>query len=336
MPADRLNAGLLARDSADVQGAERLADAVVQVLSGASLEEAASLVSIAPRELAAAVELYDRAGRAALRQDADTDWWQIYLSFSDWHDAETAAAAHLLPLLSDAEAAGAQWWFIRKYPEWRLRIRPRQRVESTLAAGLDELAAAGHIADWWHGLYEPETTAFGGADAMCAAHRLFHVDSRSILHHSRGTVDYALGPRELSTLLCTVMLRAAGLEWFEQGDVWHRVCAERPLPDDVSPARLQPMTAQLEAILRTQAEKIDSLFTTGDAAQHATMWTSAFRELGTTLGQASRHGRLHRGLREVLAYHVIFHWNRIGLPSRTQSALAHSARGAILEVNARQ
>ncbi|GAB3450070.1 hypothetical protein GCM10027570_24850 [Streptomonospora sediminis] len=331
MPADRLNAGLLARDSADVQGSERLADAVVQVLSGAPLEEAAASVPIALRELGAAVERYDRAGRAALNEDADTDWWQIYLTFSDWHEADAVAAAHLLPLLSDAEAtAGAQWWFIRKYPEWRLRIRPRQRVESTLAAGLDELAVAGHIADWWHGIYEPETAAFGGNDAMCAAHRLFHADSRSILHHCHATSEYALGPRELSTLLCTIMLRAAGLEWYEQGDVWHRVCAERPLPDGVHPDRLQEMEAQLGTILRTQAEGMDSLFSAGEAAHEATAWTSAFRDLGKSLKDASRQGLLHRGLRAILAYHVIFHWNRMGFHGRTQSALAHSARGTIL------
>lgn len=63
---------------------------------------------------------------------------------------------------------------------------------------------------------------------MTCAHELFHADSRAILalhHHTN-----PLGRRELSVLLCTVLMRAASLEWYEMGDTWHQVTAERPLP----------------------------------------------------------------------------------------------------------
>jgi hypothetical protein len=36
-----------------------------------------------------------------------------------------------------------------------------------------------------------------------------------------------------------------------------------------------------------------------------------------------------RGTRDILAHHVIFHWNRIGLPYKTQSILAHAAKTVI-------
>jgi thiopeptide-type bacteriocin biosynthesis protein len=62
----------------------------------------------------------------------------------------------------------------------------------------------------------------------------------------------------------------------------------------------------------------------------ATDWANAFRHAGQALGASSRAGRLQRGLRQVLAYHVIFHWNRLGLPLRTQSILATAAHTAIL------
>lgn len=37
-----------------------------------------------------------------------------------------------------------------------------------------------------------------------------------------------------------------------------------------------------------------------------------------------------RGLRDIMAYHVIFHWNRLGLSVRMQSALASAAQAAVL------
>ena len=57
---------------------------------------------------------------------------------------------------------------------------------------------------------------------------------------------------------------------------------------------------------------------------------TAFRHAGRSLAEAVRLGTLDRGLRQVLSYHVIFHWNRLGLSLRAQSALAWAARTAIL------
>jgi hypothetical protein len=39
-------------------------------------------------------------------------------------------------------------------------------------------------------------------------------------------------------------------------------------------------------------------------------------------------GQLTRGLRTVIALHVIFHWNRIGLPASAQATLAQAATEA--------
>jgi hypothetical protein len=66
-----------------------------------------------------------------------------------------------------------------------------------------------------------------------------------------------------------------------------------------------------------------------DHADHAT----AFTDAGHQLADLNRAGTLRRGLREILAYHVIFHWNRSGLPARTQALLAHAAQQAILDPN---
>ncbi|WP_307519918.1 thiopeptide-type bacteriocin biosynthesis protein [Streptomyces umbrinus] len=59
-------------------------------------------------------------------------------------------------------------------------------------------------------------------------------------------------------------------------------------------------------------------------------WAAAFRTTGQELRRAVQAGTLDRGLRHMLSYHVIFHWNRLGLSMRGQSILAWAARAAIL------
>jgi len=57
---------------------------------------------------------------------AGPDWWQLYIEFTDWPASEQIAARHLAPLLDQVQATGlaSGWWFIRKHPCWRIRLRP--------------------------------------------------------------------------------------------------------------------------------------------------------------------------------------------------------------------
>ena len=57
--------------------------------------------------------LMDAAGLQALDQQTASGWWQLYIQFTDWINAEQAAADHLAPLLRHAEEDGviAAWWF---------------------------------------------------------------------------------------------------------------------------------------------------------------------------------------------------------------------------------
>ncbi|WP_460399204.1 thiopeptide-type bacteriocin biosynthesis protein [Actinophytocola sediminis] len=296
---------------------------MLRVLTGTPLAEAAD--ELAPAELADAVEIYRQAGLDALTRQAATGWWQVHIQFTDWSTAEQTAVDHLAPLLGRAEA----WWFIRKHPCWRLRLRAGPTVLDDLRAALDELAANRRIARWWPGIYEAETAAFGGGPAMDIAHDLFCVDSQAILDVLRDG-EPVLGRRELSLLLCGALLRAAGLEWYEQGDVWHRVAQERPSPGDVPRSSLTSMADDLKRLLLADTTPDGPLLgATGPLAAVAG-WTAAFADAGARLGAAAGGGTLSRGLRDVLSYHVIFHWNRLGLPVRTQSVLALAARTLIL------
>ncbi|MFI9829625.1 thiopeptide-type bacteriocin biosynthesis protein [Streptomyces sp. NPDC051913] len=322
MPTDRLN-----RPS----NLEATLHAVLDVLAGTDTDTAAARAGLKPTDLDDAVALYQQAGQQALAQQAGPQaWHQLYIQFTDWARAEQTAADHLAPILNLAQQDGliTGWWFIRKHPCWRMRLLPAYGTQLPLALPnmLDELTAAGPVHRWWTGIYESETAAFGGDTSMNIAHALFHADSHAILTTPHGE----LGRRELSLLLCATLMRGAGLEWYEQGDVWHRVGRERPLPSDVPAAKVHAMADSLRQLLIADTSPSGPMLQSDRTLKSAADWVSAFRQAGRDLGAAARDGALDRGLREVISYHVIFHWNRLGLPTRTQSVLAHAAHTAIL------
>nr|WP_285779256.1 lantibiotic dehydratase C-terminal domain-containing protein [Microtetraspora sp. NBRC 13810] len=61
----------------------------------------------------------------------------------------------------------------------------------------------------------------------------------------------------------------------------------------------------------------------------AAAWPAAYATTGRDLAGFAAAGRLRRGLRAVLTHHVIFAWNRTGLPHATQASLAAAASGVV-------
>ncbi|MFH8737610.1 thiopeptide-type bacteriocin biosynthesis protein [Streptomyces sp. NPDC017964] len=258
-----------------------------------------------------------------------TTWCQANLAFHDWDRAEATALTHLAPLLRAAEdtQAVAAWFFIRKHPCWRLRYLPGTAGEDRLEQGLDALIADGHITGWTEIVYEPEVHAFGGAESMASGHRFFHRDSRAMLEQLQG--DRARYRREVSLALCSLLLRAAGLDWYEQGDVWARVAAHRklqPAADQHDRDRRDRLRTAVHRLISVNAEE---LMQAGGPLADTADWARAYTGAGHELHYLTQAGKLQRGLRHVLAHHVIFAWNRIGLPYTTQAALADAAKTVI-------
>ncbi|MDT3444484.1 thiopeptide-type bacteriocin biosynthesis protein [Pseudofrankia sp. BMG5.37] len=305
----------------------------MRVLAGTPPRDLAQDALLDTQDLAEAAAIYQQAGQHALNQHTGSGWWQVYVQFPDWNTAEQTAIDHLAPLLDRAVRDGTvtRFWFMRKHPYWRLRLQPGPAAHDTrraLSAAFDQLTAAGQLAGWRTGIYEAETAAFGGDTGVDIAHDLFCHDSHAIL---RLLADGPrLGRRELSLLLCATLLRAAGLEHYEQGDAWHRVARERPLPADVPATKLAALADDLHQLLLADTTPGGPLLVADGPLATVPGWAYAFHQAGQKLGAANRAGTLHRGLRETLSYLVIFHWNRLGLPTRTQSILASAARIAIL------
>ncbi|WP_432983042.1 thiopeptide-type bacteriocin biosynthesis protein [Dactylosporangium sp. CA-233914] len=243
-------------------------------------------------------------------------WQQVNINYPGPtpEACEQHAVAHLSRVLPAAETAGliTGWWFIRK-GAWRIRYLPadnhshQDRAHQLLTNGVT----------WTTDIYEPETHAFGGTDAMAAAHRLFHRDSRHLLTHLG---QHATDRRERSLILCTALMRAAALDLNEQGDVWAKALEHRARyadrPTTVDQDTWEHFTSDTRRLLLGNPRTRDD-------------WHTAFADAGTDLRRLRETGKLTRGLRDVIALHVIFHWNRMGLPAQTQATLAQAAKEAV-------
>ncbi|MCY0932100.1 methyltransferase, FxLD system [Streptomyces sp. H27-H1] len=256
------------------------------------------------------------------------DWQQLNITFTGEAAERAAAIAAIGSCLSTAETAGQvqAWWFMNKRP-WPLRIRTAGPLPPPVTALLHELTGSGSVDFWSPAHYEPETAAFGGPTAMDAAHTLFHQDSRHLLTYTPGPGEQHLGRRESAVLLCHTMMRAAGLDWYEQGDVWDKVAALRPQTAADAPAAT---IRHREAIRHLMSIDATSLTGPGKVLDGHEAWVGAFAGLGRTLADLARRGELTRGLRSVLAHHVIFHANRAGLPLRDQHTISTIAREVIM------
>ncbi|MEW2438910.1 hypothetical protein AB0952_33010 [Streptomyces caniferus] len=129
-----------------------------------------------------------------------------------------------------------------------------------------------------------------------------------------------------SLLAMTLMMRAAGLEFGEQGDVWGQAEAHGPLADDVTPDQGSGMVSTMRRLLLIGA---GSLLTDGPLMPVRT-WIEGLEHNGRALAEAASDGRLTLGVRGILARYIFFHWNRMGFTPRQQSIWSRVAREAVL------
>jgi thiopeptide-type bacteriocin biosynthesis protein len=243
-------------------------------------------------------------------------WLHVQVAFPHW-DASGQAMAHAVGPMLDEVAE--DWWFMRKYPCWRIRVH--DATPGAVEGILGKAEADGLISGWQPGIYEPEEYAFGGLAGIDIAHQLFCADSRAVLDYLRRDAPQ-VPKREVSLLLVGAILNAAGLDSFERGDVYSRIAALRPSPPDAAD-RMARLTGQVRTLLSVSpAPTLHAMF--------AAPWLAAFENAGRSLAQAAGEGRLERGPRAILAHVVIFHWNRLALDATTQGILARAARAVYL------
>jgi protein-L-isoaspartate(D-aspartate) O-methyltransferase len=115
----------------------------------------------------------------------------------------------------------------------------------------------------------------------------------------------------------------AGLDRYEQADVWAKV-AEEPPVDLADPALFDQRRREGLVTAMTRLLAVDPVGLTaagGSLAGHRP-WVAAFEQTGQALLTLAQAGQLRRGLRAVLAHHIIFHANRAGISVADLSTMA--------------
>ncbi|ABW10786.1 conserved hypothetical protein [Parafrankia sp. EAN1pec] len=255
--------------------------------------------------------------------DIESAWCGMTVWCQDWRAAEHLGVTQLAPLLTAAEQTDgiSLWWFTRKSASWRIRWCPGPGEAGLTPMALGEQILRGRLAGtainrWAPAVYEPETHVFGGSAGMDVAHLLFHADSRSILAHlGKAHPDHR---HEVGLVLATALLKAAGQDFYEQGDIWTRVADHR---------RTSQVRQRQPAAAPTAQAAVHRLLTarTVRPLEALPEWPAAFRHAGHSLASLANQGQLTRGIRAVLAHHILFAWNRLGIPAANQAQLAHTA-----------
>ncbi|OON75940.1 methyltransferase, FxLD system [Streptomyces tsukubensis] len=233
----------------------------------------------------------------------DTSWWHASVTFPG--DVVSSEAAKFLA----AALHDQRFHFLRKDSGLRLRT---ERPSDDLC---DRLIAQQLATGWVGGIYEPEFDAFGGPEGMDVAHEVFCADSRSALFETG-----APGARERCVMLLSAMIREAGLDPFEAGDVWSKLAALRPHVTPPIGRRLDRSVSAMWRLMNADATRRP------DAEPGWTERVATFEKAGRRLRRLTADGRLIRGLRAVLAHHAIFAFNRAGVPAIEQAATAWLAR----------
>jgi thiopeptide-type bacteriocin biosynthesis protein len=271
------------------------------------------------------------AGRTRLARVTGARWTQVDLAFTD--DAQRAAflagpLARWLASCADPRAPEA-WFFMRKAPGLRLRLRGPHGVRAELEGFLaDELHAA-RIAGWAPGFYEPEHHQFGGDVGMDIAHALFTHDSAAALQVERIEAEAVAEPnRVLLSLLVTqdLVSRLADGEPWEAWDTWcnMRLTGRLPTLDDDAHAALIDELAVHRGVLERVRDQPGAVIDELDERERAVVvgYHEVHRDIADRFRAAARADQLTCGPRAILPFCIIFHWNRWGLDRETQEALS--------------
>lgn len=119
-------------------------------------------------------------------------------------------------------------------------------------------------------------------------------------------------------------MRGAALDWLGQGDVWAKVAALRPTSAPPPPReRAGELTATIRKLRAVDAHGLCGPLDAYDE------WVAVFERAGAFADFVGRSA-LTRGLRALIAHHVIFHANRGGLLRDDRSALSNTAREVVM------
>jgi thiopeptide-type bacteriocin biosynthesis protein len=309
----------------------RLAAAVIESFSAPDLERVAAQAGVPVDVLAAARDAFISAGTAAVHGlDRQQRWLQFSISLGPdgWQrivrsDTGTRLRAWL------REGAGRGFFFMHKAPGLRVRFcGVDDGCAGALREALDGLLLDTTITAWTPGPYDAEVMQFGGATGLSLTHRWFTAESLAVLEHRRLLLDDTarIGSELFSLMLIDRLLRRLCDDW-ERWDVWCKLALTGRLVDDAAGA-VDPSRARATRLLLSHQARI--LGAAGEPERELfARYDAALDELCPDIQEAVDAGRLLWGLREILPFWMVFHWNRMAFDFETQKSLAATVAAAL-------
>jgi thiopeptide-type bacteriocin biosynthesis protein len=236
-------------------------------------------------------------------------WLQVNLTLRDAAQAQrcVVAFATAVPRLRH-ELALQSWFFVRKDPGVRLRLRFASAPPlDALATRLERWRRRDRFVAWTPACYEPEERLFGGADGLEAAHAFFAADSALWAEYQRaaGRSRAPTPPAVLTTLVIGDLLDRCLDGPEEVWDAWGQIAAahglQPPFPSAQAPAPL-PEVRGAALSVRLHYQQVSAA-------------------LAQRLRRLAGAGRLTVGRRRFLTSIALFHWNRFGVDLATRQEI---------------
>jgi thiopeptide-type bacteriocin biosynthesis protein len=301
----------------------RLASAVIESLTAPDLEGVAAQAGVTVGLLVTARDAFISAGTAAIHDlDRRRRWLQfsIALDLDGWQRIVRGDCGIRIGAWLEG-GPGRGFFFMHKPPGLRVRFcGVDDGCAGVLGDALDGLVADEAITSWTPSPYDAEVAQFGGASGLSLTHRWFTAESLAVLEHHRLRLHGAarIGSELFSLLLIDRLLRRLCDDW-ERWDVWCKLTLTGRLTDaaarTVDPSRARAtrlLLSHQSRILRAASEPERTLFARYDAA---------LDEIAPDIDAAVNAGTLLWGLREILPFWIVFHWNRMRFDAATQDSL---------------
>ena len=221
-----------------------------------------------------------------------------------------------------------QIFFMHKPPGIRLRfLGVHDQFLPELSKQLDRLVRQGTITNGSRTVYDAEIYQFGGETGLQIAHTFFTLESLAVLAYHRLHLQQRtiFPPIEFSLVLLDSFLRKVTEDEWELWDVWCKMALTGRLPGPVYDETAVDST-QLATVREAFLPLLrDSTVTLACVSAAERTILAHYREklppIVTRLLEARDSGALLWGLREILPFWIIFHWNRMGFDLDRQRLL---------------
>ena len=243
----------------------------------------------------------------------DDEWTQFNITPTKRDGGLLWSARHILGKFASSERSEServQFFFLRKPPGLRLRVQHSgPAIAATVGGVLEFLKASGLVQSWARCPYEPEARLFGGPQAMKLIHRYFAADSDLWVQWDRLQQDQQaqFSTTVLSLAVLNGLFMAATDDLGEAWDVWSNLAALHGVAQS--------------AAVSVPAVRVEDLLGRATASERTLLgrYRDANLQLAAGLRDLSLAGTLTVGIRALLPFVALFHWNRYAV-SRIERA----------------